>query len=76
MVQQVTYNLALNYYYVAAYQYQVNGSATGTPDPKVDIIDAATGTLLQTLKTDNVTAHAVTVDPKMNKMMIPLVGII
>jgi hypothetical protein len=71
---QVAYNPTLNYYYVAAYQYQANGSATGAPDPKVGIIDAATGTLLQTLKTDNVTAHAVAVDPKTNKMMIPLAG--
>ena len=71
---QVAYNPTLNYYYVAAYQYQVNGSATGAADPKVGIIDAATGTLLQTLKTDNITAHAVAVDPKTNKMMIPLAG--
>ena len=71
---QVAYNPTLNYYYVAAYQYQVNGSATGAPDPKVGIIDAATGTLLQTLKTDNITAHAVAVDPKTNKMIIPLAG--
>ncbi|CZR66879.1 uncharacterized protein PAC_16780 [Phialocephala subalpina] len=71
---EVAYNPTLNYYYVAAYQYQVNGSATGAPDPKVGIIDAATGTLLQTLKTDNVTAHSVAVDPKTNKMVIPLVG--
>lgn len=71
---QVAYNPALNYYYVAAYQYQVNGEATGAADPKVGIIDAATGTLLQTLKTDNVTAHSVAVDPKTNKMMIPLAG--
>jgi hypothetical protein len=35
---------------------------------------AATGTLLQTLKTDNITAHVVTVDPKTNKMMILLAG--
>ena len=71
---QVAYNPTLNYYYIAAYQYQVNGSAIGAADPKVGIIDAATGTLLQTFKTDNVTAHAVAVDPKTNKMMIPLVG--
>jgi WD40 repeat protein len=69
---EVSYNPTLNYYYVAAYQYQVNGSATGAPDPKVGIIDAATGTLLQTLKTDNRTAHSVAVDPKTNKMIIPL----
>jgi len=29
---------------------------------------------LQTLKTDDVTAHAVAVDPKTNKMVIPLAG--
>jgi WD40 repeat protein len=71
---QVAYNPTLNWYYVAAYQYQVNGSATGAPDPKVGIIDAATGTLIQTIKTDDVTAHAVAVDPKTNKMILPLVG--
>ncbi|KAF8852926.1 YVTN repeat-like/Quino protein amine dehydrogenase [Acephala macrosclerotiorum] len=71
---EVAYNPTLNYYYVAAYQYQVNGSATGAADPEVGIIDAATGTLLQTLQTDNVTAHSVAVDPKSNKMVIPLAG--
>jgi hypothetical protein len=71
---QVAYNPTLNFYYVAAYQYQVNGSATGAPDPKVGIIDARTGTLIQTIQTDNVTAHAVAVDPKTNRMIIPLVG--
>jgi DNA-binding beta-propeller fold protein YncE len=69
---QVAYNPTLNWYYVAAYQDQVNGSATGAPDPKVAVIDAATGALIQTIKTDNVTAHAVAVDPNTNKMIVPL----
>jgi hypothetical protein len=54
--------------------HQVGGSATGASDPKVGIIDAATGTLIQMIKTDNITAHAVAVDLKTNKMVIALAG--
>jgi hypothetical protein len=68
----VTYNPTLNLYYVAAYQDQVGGSATGAPDPMVGIIDAATGTLIQTIKSDNKTAQTVAVDPQTNKLIFPI----
>lgn len=68
----VTYNPTLNLYYVAAYQYQVGGSATGAPDPQVGIIDAATGMLIQTIKSDNITAQTIAVDPQSNKLIFPI----
>jgi WD40 repeat protein len=68
----VAYNPTLNLYYVAAYQYQVGGSATGAPDPQVGIIDAATGMLIQTIKSDNMTAQTVAVDPQTNKLIFPI----
>jgi hypothetical protein len=69
---QVTYNPTTNWYYLADYQNLANGSKTGAPEPKLAIIDAATGKLVQTITTDNVTAQSVAVDPKSNKLIIPL----
>lgn len=68
----VVYNPTTNYFYVADYQDQVNGSKTGAPDPKLAIIDAGTGTLVQTITTDNITAQSVAVDPKSNKLVVPI----
>jgi hypothetical protein len=68
----VTYNPTLNLYYVAAYQYHVGGSATGAPDPQVGIIDAATGMLIQTIKSDNITSQTIAVDPQTNKLIFPI----
>lgn len=39
---------------------------------QVAIIDARTRTLLQTIRTDNVTAQTVAVDPHTNQMVVPL----
>jgi hypothetical protein len=68
----VTYNPTLNLYYVAVYQYQVGGSASGAPNPQVGIIDAATGMLIQTIKSDNRTAQTIAVDPQTNKLIFPI----
>lgn len=54
----VVYDPTTNYFYVADYQDQVNGSKTGAPDPKLAIIDAGTGTLVQTTTIDNITARS------------------
>jgi hypothetical protein len=69
---QVVYNPTKNWFYLASYQNLANGSKTGAPDPKLAIIDAGTGTLVQTLTTDNVTAQSVAVDPKTNKLIVPI----
>jgi WD40 repeat protein len=71
---QTAYNPSTNWFYVADYQNLANGSKMGAPDPKLSIIDATTGRLIQTIVTDNVTAHSVAVDPKTNRMIVPLVG--
>jgi hypothetical protein len=71
---QTAYNPTTNWFYVADYQNLANGSRTGAPDPILAVVDAATGALVQTLSTDNVTAHSVAADPGTNKVVVPLVG--
>ncbi|KAJ5166999.1 cytochrome cd1-nitrite reductase-like C-terminal heme d1 [Penicillium canariense] len=71
-VDQVAYNPTTMLYYASAYQNLAGGSKTGAPSPEVGIIDAKTYTLIQTLKTDNVTAHSVAIDTSSNQMVIPL----
>ena len=68
----VAYDPTTNYFYVADYQNQVNGSSTGAPDPMLAIINAGTGTLVQTITTDNITAQSVAVDPVSNKLVVPI----
>ncbi|KAK9320379.1 YVTN repeat-like/Quino protein amine dehydrogenase [Lipomyces orientalis] len=72
---QVVYDPTANLYYVSAYQNTANGTKQGMPDPILAIIDAATGDLVQTIPTDNVTAHSVAVDPKTNTLVVPLANI-
>ncbi|KAK9371485.1 YVTN repeat-like/Quino protein amine dehydrogenase [Lipomyces chichibuensis] len=72
---QVIYNPTTNFYYVSAYQNTANGTKQGTPDPLLGIIDAATHSLVQTIPTDNITAHSVAVDPKTNTLVVPLANI-
>ncbi|KAK9350018.1 YVTN repeat-like/Quino protein amine dehydrogenase [Lipomyces doorenjongii] len=69
---QVTYDPTTNFYYVSAYQNTANGTKQGLPDPVLGIIDAASYTLVQTIPTDNITAHSVAVDPKTNTLVVPL----
>jgi hypothetical protein len=71
---QVTYDPTTNYYYTSDYQMLAGGLNTSAPDPLLAIIDAGSGTLVQSIPTDNITAHSVAVDPKSNKMIVPLAG--
>ncbi|KAK9234715.1 YVTN repeat-like/Quino protein amine dehydrogenase [Lipomyces kononenkoae] len=71
---QVTYDPTRNLYYVTAYQNTADGTKNGAPDPKLAIIDAGTNTLVETITTDNVTAHSVAVDPMSNALIVPLVN--
>jgi DNA-binding beta-propeller fold protein YncE len=68
----VAYDPNTNFYYVADFRNLVGGIPTGEPDPLVAIINAHTKKLIQTIKTDNITAQSVAVDPKTNKLIIPL----
>ena len=72
---QVAYDSSTNFFFVADYKMLAGGLSTGDPDPLLAIIDAKTGTLVQTIPTDNVTAHSVAVDPKTNKMIVPVTDI-
>lgn len=69
---QVAYDSTINYFYVSDYQMLTGGLSTGAQNPLLAIIDAKTGTLVQTIPTDNITAHSVAVDPKTNKVIVPL----
>jgi hypothetical protein len=71
-IDQVAYNPNANLYYATAYQNQAGGSANGAPTPQLGIVDARRNTLVQTITTDNATAHSVGVDPQTNKLIIPI----
>jgi DNA-binding beta-propeller fold protein YncE len=64
---QVTYSAKTGYYYASAYLNTVND----VPTPILAVI-AANGTVLQNIVTDNVTAHAVSVDPGTGNMVVPV----
>jgi hypothetical protein len=64
---QVTYSAKTGYYYASAYLNTVNG----VPTPILAVI-AANGTVLQKIATDNVTAHAVSVDERTGNMVVPV----
>jgi DNA-binding beta-propeller fold protein YncE len=64
---QVTYSAKTGYYYASAYLNTVNG----VPTPILAVI-AANGTVLQKITTDNVTAHAVSVDPSTGNVVVPV----
>jgi WD40 repeat protein len=69
---QVTYDPTTKLYYLSAYQMLAHGNKTGAPDPLLAIVNATDGTLVQTIRTDNITAHSVAVDPVSNNMIVPL----
>ena len=64
---QVTYSAKTGYYYASAYLNTVKG----VPAPFLAVI-AANGTVLQKIVTDNVTAHAVSVDPSTGNVVVPI----
>jgi hypothetical protein len=68
-IDQVTYDPTANLFYGSAYQ---NLGTGGTPLPQMAIVNASSGTLVQTLTTDNVTAHSVAVDGTTGVMLVPI----
>lgn len=71
-IDQVTYDSATNFYFASAYQNLVGGLKSGAPMPQLAIINASDNTLIQTITTDNVTAHSVAVDAKTGTMIVPV----
>ena len=69
-VDQVAYDSNANLYFATAYQDL--SVASGSPIPMLAVIDAGTNELVQTIPTDNVTAHSVAVDSSTNKILVPL----
>ena len=67
-VDQVTYSASTKYFYASAYQ---DVSKTGTPAPMLYVI-AANGTIVQSIATDNSTAHSVAVQAGTGEMLIPI----
>ncbi|KAI9877039.1 MAG: hypothetical protein M1830_004958 [Pleopsidium flavum] len=70
-VDQVAYSPFTKYFYASAYQDLTNGSRTGAPAPVLAVV-GSNGTLIQSITTDNVTAHSVAVDSKSGVMVIPV----
>ena len=68
-IDQVTYDSAANLFYASAYQNLGTGN---TPLPQIAVVNASSGTLAQTLPTDNVTAHSVAVDGNTGLMLVPI----
>lgn len=71
-VDQVAYDPHANLYFATAYQNLKGGRKEGEPTPQLAVIDAEKNVLLQTLVTDNVTAHSVAVDPATDQCVVPL----
>lgn len=49
-----------------------NRGSNGSPDPILAVVDAERGNVVQSIVTDNVTAHAVAVDEGSNRVFVPL----
>ncbi|KAL5322957.1 hypothetical protein ACEPPN_007482 [Leptodophora sp. 'Broadleaf-Isolate-01'] len=64
---QVTYSSKTGYYYASAYLNTVNH----VPTPVLAVI-TTNGTIVQKITTDNVTAHAVSVDPLTGTVVVPI----
>lgn len=68
-IDQVAYDPKVNLFYASAYQ---NLGTAKTPLPQIAVVNASSGTLVQTLPTDNVTAHSVAVDGSTGLMLVPI----
>jgi hypothetical protein len=68
-IDQVAYDSAANLFYASAYQNLGTGK---TPLPQIAVVNASSGMLVQTLPTDNVTAHSVAVDGNTGLMLVPV----
>jgi hypothetical protein len=71
-IDQVAYDANANLFYASAYQMQSNGSRDGAPSPILGIVNASTNALVQTITTDNVTAHSVAFDITTGNVAVPI----
>lgn len=71
-IDQVTYDPVLNLWYASAYQMTSDGRSDGTPAPVLGIVNASGNALVQTIVTDNVTAHSVAYDPNTGDVVVPV----
>jgi len=74
-IDQVAYNAYTNLYYLSASAYLLdNGTSAGF----LGIVDAGTRQLVQSIATDNTTAHSVASDPNTGELLVPVqeVGIV
>jgi hypothetical protein len=68
---QVWYNPSEDRYYVAAYQMTTDGTRAGNPNPVVGVLDAATNAWITNIPTSAV-SHSVAVDPRTNRIFVPV----
>ncbi|KAE8452512.1 hypothetical protein EG329_000415 [Mollisiaceae sp. DMI_Dod_QoI] len=66
---QIAYSKNLNIFFASASH---NKDGDGDQKPELAVIDAERGNVVQSIVTDNVTAHAVAVDEKTNRVFVPL----
>lgn len=74
-IDQVAYNTFTNLYYLSASAYLLDD---GTPAGFLGIVNAGTRELVQSIATDNTTAHSVATDAKTGELLVPVqeVGIV
>jgi len=68
-IDQVAYNAYTNLYYLSASAYLLDD---GTSAGFLGIVDASTRQLVQSIPTDNTTAHSVASDPKTGELLVPV----
>lgn len=71
-IDQVAYDSVASLWYASTYQMTSDGRSDGSPAPVVGVVNASTNTLVQTIVTDNVTAHSVTYDVNSGAMIVPV----
>lgn len=70
-IDQTAYDPKANFYFAAAYQ-NVEGGNGSAPAPVLGVIDAGTNKLVQSIVTNNVTAHSVAADTSSNVVAVPI----
>jgi hypothetical protein len=68
-VDQVAFDTNANLYYASAYQYLKDNK---TAEPFLAIVNGSSNTLIQSIATDNKTAHSVAVDASTGLMLVPV----
>ncbi|KAK4553318.1 hypothetical protein LTR86_009618 [Recurvomyces mirabilis] len=69
---QVAYDPVAGLWYMSAYQNLAGGMASGAPAPALGVVNASSYALIQTIPTDNSTAHSVAVNSVTGDVYVPI----